>query len=77
MSTTLRPRPLRWNAPAASGAPPVIQSAPASCGCCIVIACPHCGDVHKHSRGDGHRVAHCLVQTAASREGYVIRERVP
>lgn len=31
--------------------------------------CNHCGHVHSHSAGEGHRVAHCPPGTGFSRTG--------
>jgi hypothetical protein len=46
--------------------------------------CPFCGKKHYHGAGDGrtpallgHRTAHCLITSPASRAGYVLTLAVP
>lgn len=37
----------------------------------LVVWCQHCGAYHFHGHGEGHRVAHCTVETSPYREtGY-------
>lgn len=37
----------------------------------MVITCPYCGKRHIHGKGEGHRVAHCLVRSRDN-NGYTI-----
>jgi hypothetical protein len=41
---------------------------------CVHVWCTHCGCYHHHGRGEGQRVAHCIVDGSPyARTGYYLR----
>lgn len=51
---------------------PVLQARAAAYGT-WVIECPYCGKRHTHGAKEGHRVAHCAVDTPESVKGYILK----
>jgi hypothetical protein len=44
----------------------------------LIVYCEHCRDYHFHGVGDGHRIAHCHVESSPYRQtGYTLIEVGP